>query len=130
MQPTPDINLNLISAAIEGNDEAVLSLIDKGADIDIKSDRTGQTPLMAAATYGHLTILNVLIEMGVDLNAKSKNGSTALMLAAAEGHTEIVITLLDKGADSNIKNTHGETALILAANDHHTDVVNLLNQTH
>ncbi len=58
---------------------------------------------MAAAYFGYLTVVDLLINARAPLNAQMlDNGSTALYQASGEGHTECVRALLKGGADSNI----------------------------
>ena len=43
------------------------------------------TPLMEAASSGHLEIVKLLISHGADVNAQSSSGNTPLMYACASG---------------------------------------------
>ncbi|MDY7395960.1 ankyrin repeat domain-containing protein [Aureibaculum sp. 2210JD6-5] len=62
-----------------GNYDAVKSMIKAGIDINEKS--VGMTPLMYAARYNRVDIVNLLIANGADLKAKSNKGYTALKYA-------------------------------------------------
>jgi len=62
-----------------GNIEAVKSMIAAGTDINQKS--VGMTPLMYAARYNRVEIVNLLIAKGADLKTKSNRGFTALEYA-------------------------------------------------
>jgi len=74
-------------AIVKGDFETVKKLIDMGADVNAKSN--GLTPLMYAAKYNRIEILNLLIEKGVNLKAKdSKKGYTALKFAELSNATE------------------------------------------
>ncbi|MFK5958630.1 MAG: ankyrin repeat domain-containing protein [Lutibacter sp.] len=59
-----------------GNYNAVKSCIDKGIGLNKASNKL--TPLMYAARHNRVNILQLLIEKGADLKAKSSNGFTAL----------------------------------------------------
>jgi len=62
-----------------GNIEAVKSMIAAGTDINQKS--VGMTPLMYAARYNRVEIVNLLIAKGAKLKTKSNRGFTALEYA-------------------------------------------------
>lgn len=65
---------------VKGDFETVKKLIDMGADINLKSN--GLTPLMYAAKYNRVDILELLISKGAKLKVKdSKKGYTALKFA-------------------------------------------------
>lgn len=63
----------------KGDIEAVKSMIAAGTDINQKS--VGMTPLMYAARYNRVEIVNLLIAHGADLKTKSNRGFTALEYA-------------------------------------------------
>ena len=64
----------LFLAADKGNEEALGVLIEAGADIN-KGDEIGYTPLMAAAYYGHVEIVERLLTHQVRGQAL-RNGSS------------------------------------------------------
>ncbi|WP_304543686.1 ankyrin repeat domain-containing protein [Sulfurimonas microaerophilic] len=59
------------------NKEMVNYLIEKGRDVNQTNRRSGFTPLMAAACYGRAEIAKILVQNGVDQNAKDSKGFTA-----------------------------------------------------
>ncbi len=64
--------------------------------------QNGGTALMAAARFGHPTVVGLLIAAKAPLNAQRLDGCTALYQATNKGHTECVRALLKSGADANI----------------------------
>jgi len=76
------VNSFCISIA-KGDIETVKKLLSIGEDVNQKSD--GMTPLMYAAKYNRTEILELLIERGADLKAKSDNKMTALKYAELHG---------------------------------------------
>lgn len=65
----------------------------KWIDLDGKNIG-GWTPLMYAAYIGHDNIANLLLEAGVNVNARTAKGLTPLMLAASCGIESIAYFLL------------------------------------
>ena len=92
--------------------EMVQQLLDKGARVN--QQVRYKTPLMHAASEGHIEIVKLLLAKGADVNAQTDEG-TALMQAVYGGHGEIVKQLLDAGANVNAKHRLGYTALFSSA---------------
>jgi ankyrin repeat protein len=77
-------------AAHYGQEKIVWLLIDRGAELDIKSqNKIGNTPLMAAVAGGKLEIVNMLLENGADPDEEDASGNDALTLAEESGKKEI-----------------------------------------
>jgi hypothetical protein len=99
--------------------------------VDACNDEHGigaETPLMAACFSGELSVVKLLCDRGVDVNARnevrcciaagvalrgrdvacgpsaSQSGRSALLCAASCGYADIVSLLLDRGADVAIRN--------------------------
>lgn len=70
------------------------------------------TPLMEAASAGHVDIVRLLIAHHADVNAVSGSGNTPLMYACAGGHEECVRALLESGANVEDHNENGHTPLM------------------
>src|SRR5215831_18656991 len=91
----------LYVAAGEGNRiDFVRDLLDRGVDVDAE---WGGKPLMSAAYYGRLDILELLVKRGANVRATSDEGQTALHYAARSGSPspQIVGALLNSGAPIN-----------------------------
>ncbi|MGK0413317.1 MAG: ankyrin repeat protein [Polaribacter sp.] len=65
-----------------GNYEAVKTLIEKGEDVNKKSN--GLTPLMFAARHNKSKIAKLLIDNGAKLKIKATNGARMTALEMAE----------------------------------------------
>ncbi|WP_319480940.1 ankyrin repeat domain-containing protein [uncultured Draconibacterium sp.] len=102
--------VDLHTAIMSGNLEAVKQHIEAGTDINKKDQMSGSTPLIAAVSFNKTTIAKTLIDAGADLNLKNNDGSTALHAAAFFCNIEIVQMLLDAKADKSLKNNYGATA--------------------
>jgi hypothetical protein len=103
-------NQGLLAAAQQGDEPRLLSLIERGADLNTR-DRKGCTALMLAVFSNQAGSARVLLEHGADVNARTPDGWTALMFAAARGRLEIMQLLLAHGADANARSKNGATAL-------------------
>ena len=72
------------------------------------------------------SIIEKLLDNGVDPNEKDHKGNTPLHLAAFHGDMEIVRLLLDRGAKPNTKNNAGQTPLHQAVLENNRGIVQLL----
>lgn len=73
------------------NIKAVFNLID----INEKDDNDW-TILMHASFYGYIDIVEMLFDIGANLNQRSKSGDTALQLAISQGHKNVIDFLVNK----------------------------------
>ena len=90
----------LMMAAMRGNLEWTLRLLDRGAAIN----RGGWAPLHYAASGPAVAVVKLLLERGAAIDAPSPNRSTALMMAARYGSEEAVQLLLASGANAQLRN--------------------------
>jgi ankyrin repeat protein len=115
----------LAYAAEVGNPAMLEKLLASGADVD-SATNNGMTPLMRAASNGHLQVVRLLLDHGADLDAKRVDGLTALSLAAFFGHLGIVDLLLRRGVDAEAKSRFGTSAEMLAKGRGFLSIVELL----
>ena len=107
--------LDLHSAVIANDLEAIKQHIAAGSDLNIKEPSGGSSPLITAALFNRPDAAGLLLEAGADINLQNNDGSTALITAAFFGRTAIVKQLLENGADKTITNKSGSTALASAS---------------
>ena len=102
---------SLSEAAFTGDILAMKQALADGADPNTQDPQSGSTVLATAALMGHTEIVALLLEHGVDVNAKSRDGGTALHAAAFLGRAETVKLLLENGADTTLRNNMRGTAI-------------------
>ena len=102
--------MNIHTAILSNNLEAVKQHIAAGTDLNVKEQMTGSTPLSTAVTFGKTAMVKALIEAKADLSVKNNDGATALHNAAFFCHVEITQILIDAKADKTVKNNFGVTA--------------------
>jgi ankyrin repeat protein len=109
------------------DDTVAQRLLAEGADVNAK-DKSGLTPLMHAARYGHNKTLESLLYIGAEVRATDQSGWTPLMHAAKYGNGEVTATLLNASSDVKATNQQGQTALMLALESGKMDAVRLLSE--
>jgi len=97
--------------SVENNDEASVKRLTDQTDITTLKDSFGYSPLHRSITKGFDPISEILIEKGVDLNARDENGQTALHYAAFYDNLPIARILLNRGADLHIADNYGNQPL-------------------
>lgn len=114
-------------AALSGNRSYAEQLLTAGVALNA-TDRDGATALIRAALENRPEAIELLVDLGADVNARAAggNGRAALMVAASLGYTEVVrILLLSPDIDINAQ-SKGLTALILAEYNDQPEVSELL----
>ncbi len=141
-------------APMDDNVAMVEWLLELGLDVDVRNEWE-ETPLMVAARHGSvdcvrhllqagadvhaqdhchfeaisgtldLTVINVLLEAGADINFADGTGHTVLMRAAEDGLVEEARELVSMGADPNTPED-GSTPLIAACQADEPEMVRFL----
>ena len=102
-----------------GNVERVRSLIEGGADVNVRNHK-GQSALHCAAKAGFVDIVALLLEHGCDVDARDKQGETPL--AAALRSTvkdkakllDVVRLIANAGADADLADHNGRCPRAIA----------------
>jgi ankyrin repeat protein len=118
---------SLMAAAADGRSPADLeALVRAGAPVD-EEDPGGRTALYSAASNGHWRCVEVLAELGANVNHMvGTKRWTPLFIAAREGHVGCVRALVRLGADLDAQNELGSTAVSVAGQRGHVDCVCVL----
>ncbi len=116
-------------AACSNYPQTVKFFLEKGLDIEDKTEPYYQTPFLSAAKYSdNPEVLKTLIDAGANIKAVDVNGETALISAAGRNPVlEITKFLLNLGFDPEERDDEGYTALLNAARwQSNTEIIDLL----
>lgn len=121
-------------AAQLGHTAVVKDLLAAGADLEVRGNLFGATPLLLAARGGHRGIVALLAVRG-DVNARDDQGATALMAAVDRTGglikpqsrvLSILQTLIEAGTDLDAQDLEGETAIMWAVRARNMEALELL----
>jgi uncharacterized protein len=126
-------DLGLNAAAFHGHWQLCQFLLESGAPVEGRDDKTGETPLHASMTSEdrtrHDAVARVLLRAGANVHARTipnvatgsfmrdcrTRGETPLHRAAAFGTAPTIKLLLDAGADREARDAHGDSPLAWAS---------------
>lgn len=112
--------------ARHGKLEAVKSLIERGANIEVEN-AIHMVPLQSAAKAGRFDVVRFMVDSVKVLGRKGIDMiSSSMVDAAINDQGEIVQYLLDEGADPNHPAVGHYTALDGACNNNNVDMIHLL----
>ncbi|XP_052089089.1 protein phosphatase 1 regulatory subunit 12A-like isoform X12 [Mytilus californianus] len=89
-----------------------------------RHQKTGATALHVAAAKGYMKVISVLLQAGVDVNARDNDGWTPLHAAAHWCQEEVCKALVDHMCDMEVKNNAGQTSIDVAD----SDIIKLLEE--
>lgn len=105
----------LYFAARNKNEKLVTYLLSLGAN-PLLANASGNTPLMAAASFENLVIIKALTDIDKNtITQKNKNGWNALMFSAKNNNILALKYLLDNDSPINGQDKSGRSALMIAA---------------
>jgi len=113
-------------AAMVGNHEITLLLLQHGANIKASHERLSK-PLLIAATNGYTECVKHLIDYDNEIDAPNSDGLTALHVAARGGHIAVVKLLLESGASKTVQTNLGQTPLHFAQIKKNAELIDLLS---
>jgi len=115
----------LMGACKGGHEEAVVLLLEAGADVNIR-DQAENSALIHAADNGSVPIVKHLLEKQAETNILNLSSHSPLILASSNGKLEIVEMLVEANALVDLENPLNVTALMYAAAEGHADIVSFL----
>ena len=112
-----------------GHSQTVELLLDRGADLEVRSRNIlHNTPLQATVAGGSAETAALLLAAGADVRSSYEAGVTPLHVAAENGSIEMIRLLLAHGADVAARDDDGRTPLALAQARPHIAAADLLHQ--
>jgi ankyrin repeat protein len=120
---------DLMIGSYYGHYVIVKLLLDKGAEVEAKDSRYGQTPLSLAAENGYEAVVKLLLDKG---NARIEDsiGRTSLFFAAKNGHDTVAMALIRHySINLDQEDDYGSTPLSVAVRNSRTEIVNMLLAT-
>ncbi|ELR11169.1 ankyrin 2,3/unc44, putative [Acanthamoeba castellanii str. Neff] len=121
--------LNTMRIAIKKGDEDMVRYLigeAKLAHVNIETLDTKVAPIHWASRYGKISMLDLLVKNGANVNAVDINNVTPLYIACNYNKEEAVDYLLQKGADPNCISKDGATPLFIACQNGFTEIVSHL----
>jgi len=117
----------VFALAIEHGELLIAKVLVARKDFDKNArDEHGHTPLWWAAKYGHHTLVDILINMGANVNETIKGKDSAVIEASSNGHFEVLRLFVENGAKIDIKDGYAGRAIVQASSNGYHGVVRLL----
>ncbi|KAK7094366.1 hypothetical protein V1264_005941 [Littorina saxatilis] len=110
-------------AVVRGDVDALMTLLQQGADVNQHDTSMGCSPLHAACLMGRTDIVTWLTQHGAKVNAVDDMKTTPLHYACAAGQTRVARQLIDEGVDVNARDESKSTPLHGAADKGNIEIV-------
>ena len=94
---------SLVRACRAGNLEMARAAIRAGADVNVRADKFGDTPLFIAVDSNERPMVKLLVAAGADVNARADNGLPVLILACTHDLRGGALHLIKSGANPNVR---------------------------
>lgn len=95
-----DIATPLYYASAVGLETVVPLLLEKGADVNAKTE-DGKTALQIAAKNGHATVARILLDRGAEVDSEDSRRRTPLYWAATGNYIAVIKLLLARNANED-----------------------------
>ncbi|XP_050951254.1 DNA-binding protein RFXANK [Labeo rohita] len=126
VRPATLDNLSIHQLAAHGEISQLEVHLSKDSSLLNTQDERGFTPLMWAAAFGEIMMVEFLLQKGADPKTLARERESALSLASAGGFADIVNVLLQHGVDIDSYDWNGGTPLLYAVRGNHIKCVEAL----
>lgn len=117
----------IVIAAKNGHAKLVELLVSFGCSVE-DTGKAGTPPLVAACSANHVDVLQVLFNLGANLDSSDVEGNSALHVCAkTENSAQAIRFLLMSGADTKLLNVQGVTAITVILNIIRTTYIKTVN---
>lgn len=93
------------------------------------TNQFGISPLHYACFFGSKKVIDLLLDLGADINARDQDGATCLHYAINRGCVKTIKKLLIRGADRTIRKNDGRTPYELALDTNNLEIAKILQET-
>ena len=118
----------ILIASQFGCNESLQALIDAGCNLKCsisQGENAGGNPAFCAAYGNNVETLQLLLNVGVNVNGTTKDGRSPLFIACENGNVENVHLLVEHGAEINLPKISDGRDITSVAHDCHNDEVYL-----
>ncbi|KAG7327551.1 hypothetical protein KOW79_009157 [Hemibagrus wyckioides] len=126
VRPATLDNLSIHQLAAHGEISKVKTQLASDSALLNSQDERGFTPLMWAAAFGEIEMVQFLLEKGADPKMFARERESPLSLASAGGYADIVDMILKHDVDVDSYDWNGGTPLLYAVRGNHMKCVQAL----
>ena len=116
----------LLQASRSSSSQFIETLIDLGADVNGKTEKSKETPLKLAAVWNNYMAVCLLVRHGTDVNVQDSYGFTPLHVSVRKGRENLIKLLLANKVDVNIQDEQGYTPLHFSVKERNENLCRLL----
>lgn len=122
------ILFSVLESYVPDRDVVVRSKLEEHPSLARARDKNGKTAMHAAARYGSLDTIELLLSLKADVNARTKGGITPLHEAARWGNLALIKLLLACGANEKARSDERK-GVVDYASPYYINAMNWLNES-